>query len=117
MALPGPALAKTMMAKVIVPLLLSGALFAQEQAPAPKRSVERGRDFLGLAAPADPEAAARGQKVYAQACAFCHGPNATGAEGPDLLRSALVLHDDKGETVGPFLRKGRPDKGMPPFKE
>ena len=57
----------------------------------------------------------RGQKVYAQACSFCHGPNATGAEGPDLLRSAIVLHDDKGETIGPFLQKGRPDKGMPAF--
>ncbi len=91
---------------------------AQENAPqGPRRGVERGRDFLGLAAPADPQAAARGQKVFAQACAFCHGPNATGAEGPDLLRSAIVLHDDKGETVGPFLRKGRPDKGMPAFAD
>jgi cytochrome c oxidase cbb3-type subunit 3 len=83
--------------------------------PPPKRNMERGRDFLGLAPPADPEAAARGQKVYAQACAFCHGPNATGAEGPDLLRSPVVLHDDKGEKIGPFLQQGRPDKGMPAF--
>ena len=73
-----------------------------------------GARLLGLAPPADPEAAARGQKVYAQACAFCHGPNATGAEGPDLLRSAIVLHDDKGETIGPFLQRPA-DKGMPAF--
>ena len=92
-----------------LPLLFAGALLAQT------RSVESGRDFLGLAPPADPEAAARGQKVYAQACAFCHGPNATGAEGPDLLRSSIVLHDDKGEKIGSFLQKGRPDRGMPAF--
>jgi len=95
-------------------VLCTGTLLAQDAPPA-KRNVDRGRDFLGLAPPADPEAAERGQKVYAQACAFCHGPNATGAEGPDLLRSALVLHDDNGEKIGPFLQKGRPDKGMPAF--
>ncbi len=96
-------------------LLLGGvALFAQDS-DQNRRNLERGRNFLGLAAPADPEAAARGQKVYSQACAFCHGPNATGAEGPDLLRSPLVLHDNQGETIAPFLRQGRPDKGMPAF--
>ena len=76
---------------------------------------EHGRQFLGLAAPADSVAAARGQKLFAQNCAFCHGANATGAEGPDLLRSTVVLHDDKGETIGPVLLKGRPDRGMPSF--
>jgi len=100
-------------------LLLSlwGSAMRGQTNPAspPKANVDRGRTFLGLPPPPDPEAAARGQKVYAQACGFCHGPNATGAEGPDLLRSTLVLHDDKGEKIGPFLQKGRPDKGMPAF--
>jgi mono/diheme cytochrome c family protein len=105
-----------MVRQIALALLSAAMLLAQSNAPpAPRRNVQRGRDFLGLAPPADPEAAARGQKVFAQACSFCHGPNATGAEGPDLLRSATVLHDDKGETIGPFLRKGRPDKGMPAF--
>jgi mono/diheme cytochrome c family protein/sRNA-binding regulator protein Hfq len=81
----------------------------------PKNRLEKGRDFLGLAPPADAEAAVRGAKAYTQACAFCHGPKATGAEGPDLLRSSIVLHDEKGDTLGPFLQKGRPDKGMPAF--
>lgn len=76
---------------------------------------ERGRQFLGLAPPADPVAAARGQKMFVQNCGFCHGANATGAEGPDLLRSTIVLHDEKGETIGPVVLKGRPDKGMPSF--
>jgi len=109
------------MRRAILPALLlagfwGGTLRAQTSpAPAPKPNADRVRNFLGLPPPPDPEAAARGQKVYGQACAFCHGPNATGAEGPDLLRSTLVLHDDKGEKIGPFLQKGRPDRGMPAF--
>jgi len=77
--------------------------------------MEHGRQFLGLASAADPIAAARGQPLFTQNCAFCHGANATGGEGPDLLRSTIVLHDEKGETIGPFVLKGRPEKGMPSF--
>jgi mono/diheme cytochrome c family protein len=97
--------------------LISAALLSAAAAmcAAPPSRVEHGRDFLGLAPPADAEAAARGQKVFVQTCGFCHGPNATGAEGPDLLRSSAVLHDEKGELIGPVLLKGRPDKGMPAF--
>lgn len=81
----------------------------------PQSRAERGRQFLGLAPPANPVVAARGQKLFLQNCAFCHGPNATGAEGPDLVRSTVVLHDENGETIGPVVLKGRPDKGMPSF--
>ncbi len=95
---------------------LWGPRLAICQAPDKKQStVERTRQFLGLAPPADPIAAAEGQKLFAQNCAFCHGPNATGGEGPDLLRSSIVLHDEKGETIAPVLLKGRPEKGMPSF--
>ena len=59
------------------------------------------------------EAAQRGKKQFAQACGFCHGPDATGARGPDLVRSPLVAHDKKGELIGEVIRNGRPDKGMP----
>ena len=58
-------------------------------------------------------AIARGQKQFEQACGFCHGPDATGARGPDLLRSTLVAHDEKGDLIGEVIRHGRPDKGMP----
>lgn len=86
------------------------------QTPEPKQSrVERGREFLGLPPPPDAAAAERGSKIFAQNCAFCHGPKATGAEGPNLIRSAVVLHDEKGELIGPVLLNGRPDKGMPAF--
>jgi len=73
------------------------------------------REFLGLGPAPDPAAAARGEKVYAANCAFCHGANARGAEAPNLLRSPLVLHDEKGELIAPAIAKGWPDKGMPAF--
>jgi len=55
----------------------------------------------------------RGHKTFQQSCGFCHGPEATGARGPDLVRSPLVAHDVKGDKVGEVIRLGRPDKGMP----
>ena len=60
-------------------------------------------------------AAERGKKAFTQACAFCHGADATGARGPDLVRSPLVAHDVKGDLIGEVVRNGRPDKGMPPM--
>src|SRR6266478_5076765 len=55
----------------------------------------------------------RGHKQFEQSCGFCHGPDPTGARGPDLLRSPLVAHDVKGDKIGEVIRLGRPDKGMP----
>jgi len=57
----------------------------------------------------------RGHKQFEQACGFCHGPDATGARGPDLVRSPIVAHDVKGDQIGEIIRHGRPDKGMPPM--
>lgn len=54
-----------------------------------------------------------GGQTYLQSCGFCHGPDATGARGPDLIRSPLVAHDVNGDQIGPVIRNGRPDKGMP----
>jgi small nuclear ribonucleoprotein (snRNP)-like protein len=31
------------------------------------------------------------------------------------VRSTLVLHDEKGELIGPVIHNGRPDRGMPAF--
>src|SRR5437660_9275661 len=55
----------------------------------------------------------RGHKQFQQSCGFCHGADATGARGPDLVRSSLVAHDVKGDLIGQVVRNGRPDKGMP----
>ncbi len=65
--------------------------------------------------PAASEAVDRGRKQFAQACGFCHGLDATGARGPDLVRSPMVAHDVKGDLIGPIVRQGRPEKGMPPL--
>ena len=75
------------------------------------------RTFLGIGAPPDPEAVKRGQATFVATCGFCHGPNATGgAQGPNLVRSTLVLHDQgTGKEIGPVVHDGRPAKGMPAF--
>ncbi|MGC1618691.1 MAG: cytochrome c [Candidatus Acidiferrum sp.] len=62
--------------------------------------------------PQDP-AIESGHRQFEQSCAFCHGADATGARGPDLVRSTLVAHDVKGDLIGEVIRHGRPDKGMP----
>lgn len=62
----------------------------------------------------DPVAVDRGAQAYATNCAGCHGPKARGNVGaPDLVRSLLVLDDEKGILIGPVIRNGRPDAGMP----
>jgi mono/diheme cytochrome c family protein len=74
--------------------------------------------ILRAQTPAPPDAAAiqRGTKDFVSNCAFCHGSSGTGGEGgPDLIRSVLVLHDQKGDQIGPVIRNGRPQKGMPKF--
>ena len=73
------------------------------------------REFLGLGPAPDAAAAAKGEPVYKQNCATCHGDKARGAQGPNLVRSVVVLHDEKGEELGPLIRKGRPEGGMPGF--
>jgi cytochrome c oxidase cbb3-type subunit 3 len=66
--------------------------------------------------PASPEAIERGRTLYGVSCRFCHGPDLRGGDGggPNLLRSTLVLEDDQGEKLGPFLQAGR--GSMPPFQ-
>ena len=63
----------------------------------------------------DQAAVERGRKIFVPTCGFCHGNDAHGKSGPDLVRSALVLHDKSGDTIGPVIRNGRPDRGMPAF--
>jgi mono/diheme cytochrome c family protein len=65
----------------------------------------------------DPTAVENGQRRFIQSCGFCHGANARGGEGgPDLVRSLVVLEDVDGKLIGPFLKEGRPDRGMPKFE-
>jgi cytochrome c oxidase cbb3-type subunit 3 len=75
----------------------------------------RTREFLGLGRQPNPELASDGQKIFGPTCGFCHGADGRGGQGPDLLRSSVVLDDDKGELIGPVIQNGRPNKGMPAF--
>src|SRR5499426_4491009 len=63
----------------------------------------------------DPNAVARGKVLFDVNCSFCHGADARGGDdGPNLLRSDLVLEDKNGESIGPVVLNGR-DRGMPKF--
>jgi cytochrome c oxidase cbb3-type subunit 3 len=58
--------------------------------------------------PADPAVLERGKAIYGVQCNFCHGSDARGGEGgPNLLRSELVLNDQKGELIAPVVQNGR----------
>ena len=62
------------------------------------------------------DAVERGQKQFVVQCGSCHGANARGDDnGPDLVRSEIVLDDEQGNLIGPVVRKGRPNEGMPAF--
>src|ERR1700676_2085283 len=63
----------------------------------------------------DPAVVARGRSAYISSCGFCHGNDATGNRAPDLIRSPLVNRDENGTLIGPVIKNGRPDKGMPGF--
>ena len=57
-----------------------------------------------------------GELRFGAQCGFCHGRDAAGGEvGPDLTRSELVAQDVRGDTLGPLVRTGRVDTGMPAF--
>ena len=105
-------------------IFLQAALFATaalcfgRQEPATTVEQAGSKESASLAAlkgsKQDPAAVARGAKVFAANCAGCHGPAAKGGPGaPDLVRSLVVLDDENGSLIGPVVREGRPDKGMP----
>jgi mono/diheme cytochrome c family protein len=63
-----------------------------------------------------PDQIGAGQPIFSAQCGFCHGRDAMGGEsGPDLTRAASVAVDVRGSTIGPIVRTGRIDKGMPAF--
>ena len=86
---------------------------AQEPAGGGGRRGGNMREFLGLGPAPDPAAAKKGEPLYLENCAGCHGKDGRGAQAPGLTRMPLVLHDEKGEKLAPVLQEGR--QGMPPF--
>ena len=88
---------------LVLGLAAGQAAVAQTETPAPSTS-------------SDKTAVDRGQGAFSSSCSFCHGAQATGTEqAPNLLRSPLALQDHNGDTLGPFLKQGRPTLGMPAF--
>jgi cytochrome c oxidase cbb3-type subunit 3 len=87
----------------------------QKKAPAQKEKAANALADLMGGPHLDPAAVERGRKIFVPTCGFCHGNDAHGKSGPDLVRSPLVLHDNKGDTIGPVIRNGRPERGMPAF--
>jgi mono/diheme cytochrome c family protein len=74
-------------------LFLLGVLAAAQAGPTERQRV-------------DNQAATRGRLVYAEACINCHGSTVKGTEnGPDLIRSAVVLRDRLGNGIGPAIQK------------
>jgi len=67
--------------------------------------------------PGDPALIARGQGIYGVNCRICHGTDLRGGEmgGVNLLRSQLVLNDQKGELILPVVKNGRLNPNMPPM--
>src|SRR5580658_1625947 len=89
-------------------LVLTPALYMVAQEPAVRPGAP------GAADKGIPAAFDRGAKGYTQNCAGCHGATGRGSVGaPDLIRSILVLDDEKGILIAPVIRDGRPDAGMP----
>jgi cytochrome c oxidase cbb3-type subunit III len=95
-------------------LFLGSLLHAQGRGQASPASAPPPRSTTVQTYPADQIAA--GQRIFVAQCGFCHGRDAMGGEsGPDLTRAASVAEDVRGDTLGPLLRAGRADKGMPAF--
>lgn len=114
------------LAILLAPLLLHQALGQEQEAAGGAGRGGRGgrggragstREFLGLGPAPDAAEAAKGAPLYKQNCAGCHGADARGSQAPNLLRSTVVLHDEKDEQIGPVIRSGRPQAGMPAFPQ
>jgi cytochrome c oxidase cbb3-type subunit 3 len=91
--------------------LLSATVLFGQGTPAPRPN------FFGLGPDPDPTSVSRGEQLFVASCGFCHGSTAKGGnDGPDLVRSVLVLHDEgAGAQIGPVILEGRAAKGMPKF--
>jgi cytochrome c oxidase cbb3-type subunit III len=106
---------------ILIAAFAALAVWGQEGAPAPAPTpggpggpARRGGPTPEQAA-AEAAAAKRGEAIFQQNCAVCHGQDLTGGRGPDLIRSRLVRHDKGGDLIAPVVTQGRPDRGMPSF--
>ncbi len=118
------AVAKSLLVLAFFLLLVTQVLHvtAQTQNPRPNQSTQTtppprppGGGGGGFAnaypprPPAPPEVLERGKALYSVHCSFCHGSDARGGGegGPSLIRSDIVLNDQKGELIAPVIQNGR----------
>jgi len=58
----------------------------------------------------DPKASEAARPLYSASCLACHGSDSRGitGQGPNLVRSLVVLKDRYGDKLGPYLRASHP---------
>src|SRR5919204_1061603 len=92
------------------------AVVAFAGAQTPSRTASQAPPPTAIPQSYPPEQVEAGRPLFAAQCGFCHGRDAAGGEsGPDLTRSMVTAEDNRGDKIGPVVRNGRADKGMPPF--
>src|SRR5437773_108638 len=92
------------------------AVAAFQSQPPPRPPITSPRNAYPERPPFDPASVERGRALYSVNCAFCHGADTRGGDsGPSLLRSGIVLDDQRGELIAPVVTDGRTDRGMPKF--
>jgi cytochrome c oxidase cbb3-type subunit 3 len=101
----------------VVGLGAAGAAQAPQQLPA--QGPPQPRFPAQLRPPDDPQVVVRGKRVYEFSCRACHGADLRGGDmgGPNLLRSEVMLSDNKGERLRPILQGSRvrmPAIDLPP---
>jgi cytochrome c oxidase cbb3-type subunit 3 len=58
----------------------------------------------------------QGRALFRSNCAFCHGGDARGGRGPNLV-SAPLTHGESDEALKTVIREGVPGTSMPAFSE
>ncbi len=93
----------------VLALAAAACLFAQvPTTPGAKANIV-GSPAAIAASKQDPAAVARGAQVFSAHCAECHGATAKGTnKAVDLVRSLLVIDDEKGILIAPVLRNTHP---------
>ncbi len=73
------------------------------------------QQIMGLGKLAAAAQIAQGKELFETSCSFCHGADARGGIGPDLLESPVVLDDVNGNKISKIVGKGFPPH-MPSFQ-
>ena len=98
-------------ALAVTGVVASMFVVARAQAPGPRPETFPAQQRP----PGEPAAIARGKLLYEATCMFCHGADLRGghSNGPNLLRSDVVLRDQNAELIIPIVHGSRAEAGMP----